>query len=184
MLFWRFFPPLAINEILLGQRIPSLSLLRKGMDRKRGYEVPCPHCGAVHSGDLWARSRAFGNWFGLYCPCCGGTIPCLWNITSLAFLGLTSPLWYFFRRPLYRGWLKWQQKRFSTGNTPEPEPQYLFWKLGLFFWLAMFLLVEIILPLMKGEFGKNPWGVSLLIWCAGGVFFALSMKWYLSRKAK
>lgn len=85
-LFWIINPGSVINELLLGQRIPKLSLLNKtsGKSKFESSYIPCPHCKSLHQSKKWApqNNTAFGNWFGLYCDNCGKTIPCLWSIWS------------------------------------------------------------------------------------------------------
>lgn len=113
LLHWVLNPALAFNELVLGQRIPKLTLIDKtstaALIERRC--VPCPHCQALHDGRLWSGRRGFGNWFGLLCPSCAGVIPCLWNGCSLLLLTLTFVLWGWWRKPLYRRWLAWQQRR-------------------------------------------------------------------------
>src|SRR5688500_7376547 len=75
MLHWIVNPGLAINELILGQRIPKVTLIEKNSRRPLAEKsfVPCPHCHTIHSGLKWTvqNKTAFGNWFGLYCDHCG-----------------------------------------------------------------------------------------------------------------
>lgn len=94
LLHWVLNPGLAFNEVILGQRIPKITLIDKTSDApliERQY-VPCHHCGTIHNGLIWAKKGAFKNWFGLLCPECEKIIPCIWNITSLVLLALTFPI--------------------------------------------------------------------------------------------
>jgi hypothetical protein len=98
-------PAIVFNELALGQRVPLRSLvcrLCEGSEWYRTY-VPCPHCGALHEAFLWLGKNAFGNWLGLVCPSCGGRIPCVWNVVSLALLLVTFPIWYVPYRFYFRG---------------------------------------------------------------------------------
>ena len=84
-------PGLAINELILGQRVPKIMLIDQISDKpfmERTY-VPCPHCDTYHDGRTWSQQNntAFKNWFGLYCPNCGDIIPCIRNWTS-ALIGV------------------------------------------------------------------------------------------------
>jgi hypothetical protein len=68
VVFWVLFPASAINELLLGQRIPRLMLIDRTIDKplmERTF-VPCPHCDAMHDGRLWRKSMGFGHWLGYY----------------------------------------------------------------------------------------------------------------------
>ena len=95
LLHWVINPGLVVNELVLGQRVPKLSmecqdcklpLLERSL-------VPCPHYGVVHDGHIWAGKSAFGNWLGPVCPSCSRRIPALWGVASMAVLALTSPIW-------------------------------------------------------------------------------------------
>lgn len=97
VLHWILNPVVAINELVLGQRVPRLMYICKACKLpyiERQY-IPCPSCHAVTDGRTWScRYRyGFGNWLGLVCPACGRRIPCLWNLTSLLVLWVTCPLW-------------------------------------------------------------------------------------------
>jgi len=73
VLNWVLNPGLAVNELLLGQRLPRVMLIDKTSDKpfvERTF-VPCPHCGVIHDGRLWGKASAFGRWFGVVCPACG-----------------------------------------------------------------------------------------------------------------
>src|SRR5688500_6555456 len=115
-IFWKVFPPFAINELLLGQRQPKVSLSEKGITviTWEQYQVPCPHCHTIHSSQTWSHYNRtfFKNWFGLYCPNCGNIIPCIMNYTSLLILTITYPIWGWFRKQLKKNWLGDQPKRF------------------------------------------------------------------------
>ncbi len=52
MLHWIINPGLAINELLLGQRVPKVSLEDKTIDKPRFEKtmVPCLHCETLHNG--------------------------------------------------------------------------------------------------------------------------------------
>ena len=104
LLHWVINPGLVVNELLLGQRVPKLTL--ECQDCKlplleRSLE-PCPHCGVVHDGRIWAGKSAFGNWLGPVCPSCQQRIPSLWGVASIAVLALTSPIWYLPYRYYFR----------------------------------------------------------------------------------
>ncbi|MGK0413746.1 MAG: hypothetical protein ACJA1B_001954, partial [Polaribacter sp.] len=93
MLHWILNPGLAINELILGQRIPKISLEDKISDKPRMERsfIPCPHCKTLHDGITWSTQNrtAFKNWFGLYCTNCEKIIPCLMNAFSFILLAIT-----------------------------------------------------------------------------------------------
>jgi len=71
-LHWLLNPGLAINELLLGQRIP------RNMQRCRQCEtwyVDCASCQISIDTARWSRREAFFRWGGLTCPDCAGPIP-------------------------------------------------------------------------------------------------------------
>ncbi len=106
LLFWAINPVMAINELILGQRLPQVTLIEKHSTQpllERQF-IPCPHCNALNPARLWSSGNAFGHWFGYVCPECCGTIPCLWNFTSLLLLALTAPIWLLFKKPLQQRW--------------------------------------------------------------------------------
>ena len=67
LVHWILNPGLAFNELILGQRMPKVTLIDKTSDvplMEKQY-IPCPHCGAIHNGLIWSKKNAFGNWFGI-----------------------------------------------------------------------------------------------------------------------
>lgn len=184
MLHWIINPGVAVNELAFGLRTPREVLIERESDKplfERTF-VPCPHCGHLHDGRTWSveNGTAFRNWFGLYCPACGDVIPCLRNLTSLAVLGFTAPLWLPFRKRLYRSWLDKQPVRYR--NIRLQEAGELNWvKSGVSFGVTMFVLMTLL--------GQEPadWRkllVSFLIYLAGGLCWGYSMKRFLLRKPK
>lgn len=182
-------PGLAFNELVLGQRIAKIGLVEKNTDKpfvERNY-VPCPNCNTLHNSSVWSGSRAFYNWFGLYCPNCKEIIPCIRNATSFILLAISSPLWYPFKNSWKKRWYKKQEERFKnlqTVNEPAPYSTTKQWVLGgLLFGLIMFVFNSFIYPLMAGqELLIENLAFSLAISLLGGLLFTLFMKWYLSSK--
>ena len=117
-LLWVLFPAFMFNELILGQRLPKVTLIEKKSDKpleERCY-IPCPHCEMLNDRRLWAtKGNAFGQWFGLVCPNCHQIIPCLWNIFSLAILTVTFPLWYFPVRFFRHRWIENEKERLADG---------------------------------------------------------------------
>lgn len=96
MVFWVLMPPIAFNELILGQRMPRFTLVCRScpLPPADRHYIPCPSCGTLNVWKIWSRQYRFGNWLGLVCPQCGKHIPCLWNLTSLLLLLVLMPVWY------------------------------------------------------------------------------------------
>src|SRR6185369_1634716 len=97
MIFWRLNPGLAINELLLGQRVAAeyYECLGCELPRIRRTYAHCRNCGITFNPIHAKPSDGFGHWFGLYCPNCGTERPTLRNYTTLLLSWLTFPFWYF-----------------------------------------------------------------------------------------
>ena len=77
VLFCVLNPAIMFKELILGQRLPKVTLIDEKSDRpffERCY-IPCPHCETLNDSRLWAKWNGFGNWFGLVCPSCHQIIP-------------------------------------------------------------------------------------------------------------
>ncbi len=183
MLHWIINPGLVFNEIILGQRLPKVMLIEKKSSKtlQEKTKIPCPHCGTLHSGLKWStKNNAFKNWFGLYCDNCGKTIPCLTNLTTFLLLGLTFPVWIWFKDKWKMTWLKKQPERYQNmdlKNVQNPYEEYGWIKLGLFWGLFMYIFMVLLFPLIDGE-GLSTWKVVLgiPIWTIGGIGFGYTMK--------
>ena len=112
--FWMINPISAVTELLLGQRFPKVVLFEKY--NEKSIFVPRPHCGKLNDARIWAKLERCKNWFGCYCPDCGGIIPCLMNYITFLILVVTFPLWIWFKKPLRHIWLKAQPERFRNIN--------------------------------------------------------------------
>ena len=98
--FCLLFPSFAINELILGLRIPSEMYICKScaLDKPDRSYLHCPTCDTFTTARYWSYGKAFGNWLGLFCPICGGKIPTLSNLTSRAVILITAPfLWLPFQ---------------------------------------------------------------------------------------
>ena len=173
-------PGLAFNELVLGQRVPKVSLVERDKTKSLGERsfVPCPHCQTVHSGMKWslANRTAFGNWFGLYCDHCGGIIPCVTNLTSLIILALTFPIWYPFKNRWKEKWLQVQREKFSKPLILT-EPDFKWWETGLGFGFSMFVFNGLSDFLVFQEtFTWRKLAISLVVWTLGGLVFGLLLK--------
>ncbi|WP_020405493.1 hypothetical protein [Hahella ganghwensis] len=186
LLHWIINPGLAFNELILGQRIPKVTLIDKTSDAplmERQY-IPCPECSALNDSRLWSKSNSFGHWFGYVCPECHGRIPCLWNITSLIFLALTFPIWIWLKIFGEEKWLEKEKGRFAeVVETELPEAKKTNWlKMGITYGVLMFCIM--VLPkIVQNQLTPSAIAIQVAIWLGGGLVFGLAMKLFLgSRK--
>lgn len=183
ILHWVLNPGVAFNEIVLGQRVPKVQLVCTACEDTwldRSY-IPCPSCHAMHP--VSRGSRDFGNWRGIACPTCGASIPCLWNVLSLAILAASSPIWtlpyflYFRRKPL--------RPMYELTDAVPPTDVVVPMKFWIWFGVACGALIWVtgvfapaLWSLRKGAF---PWGQVLFgipVCGAGGLAFAF-LAWFL-----
>ena len=191
MLHWIINPGIAFNELVLGQRVPKVTLIERDSAKTLAERtfIPCPHCGKLHSGLQWTpqNKTAFKNWFGLYCERCGKIIPCLTNVTSYVILGLTFPVWFLFKNKWKVKWFKEQKIRFSKPlNLTYSEPKFQWMSLGLSVGFFMFVFMEVLFPLIKGEsLTQKGLLIGILIWAFAGLYSGFSMKMInIKRKLK
>lgn len=185
LLHWVLNPGLAFNEVILGQRIPKITLIDKTSDApliERQY-VPCPHCGTIHNGLIWAKKGAFKNWFGLLCPECEKIIPCIWNIASLVLLALTFPIWGWFRGSLETKWRHFKKNQYIAHDVIEPaSASRTSWlKMGVIYGSLMFCFM-ILLQIFIGDVTAKFVMTQAAIWLVGGLAFGGIMKFTLGRK--
>jgi len=192
VLHWILNPGLVINELILGQRIPKISLEDKTSNKPR-YErtyIPCPHCKTFHDSRVWSyqNGTVFKNWFGLYCPICGNIIPCLMNGFSFIVLTLTFPFWGWFRKSLKKQWLKKQPERYKNINietSPNPFGKKSWFKTGLTWGVLMFLIMSIVFPYFKGqEITLKILLIEFAIWIISGLIFGYIMKLFMNQTIK
>lgn len=192
ILYWILNPLIAFNELILGRRVPRLALVDKTSDKPKIERIciPCPHCHTLHDGRIWSmqNNTLYKNWFGLYCPECGGIIPCVINITSAIFLTLTFPLWIWFYRNLKNEWLLKQPARY-TQITLDQQGHLLSgngWLIqGLIWGLLSFILTSGIMYLVHDKvivFKDDIIGI--LIWLIGGLGWGYTMKQVYDRYPK
>jgi len=186
IIHWILNPWIAINEIILGQRIPKRMLICESCKLpyiERQY-IPCPHCNTLNDARIWSCrfKYMFGNWLGLVCPACGEHIPCLWNITSLIIIGITSPLWYFPYHFYFRD-RKTVKPILDTENLKTmvkiiENPLY---KTGLP-WSVFMWTINSFIPclwgyLKTGYFDYHKMFFDGVIWFLGGLFFGTALHW-------
>ena len=187
LLHWIINPGLAFNELILGQRIPKLTLIDKLSSVpliERQY-VPCPDCGAMNDARLWSQSNAIGHWFGYVCPECGGRIPCLWNLTSIALLAITFPFWIWIKIYGEKRWIEKEQKRLEDIQLKElPTAETTSWlKGGAIFGGAMFCITSLLEILTNGVSSVDIVD-QVAISMAAGLVFGVLMKFWVGRRKK
>ena len=189
MLHWIINPGLAFNELVLGQRVPRVTLIERNSSKSLAERtlIPCPHCETLHSGLKWTpqNKTSFKNWFGYYCDNCGKIIPCLTNLTSYVILGITFPVWFWFRDKWKAKWLEEQKMKFSKPlNLTYPQHKNQWLKAGLFFGLFMYLFMVVLFPLIQGEtLTQRGLLIGIPIWAIAGLVFGFTMK-IINRKKK
>jgi hypothetical protein len=181
MLHWIINPGLAFNELVLGQRVPKITLIEKNNKplAERSF-VPCPHCGTFHSVLKWAPQNhtAFKNWFGLYCDNCGKIIPCLTNLTSYIFLGITFPIRVWFKDKWKARWLEVQKEKFSKPLVLT-QPDFKWWYVGLRWGFIMLVIMNI---LKFKDFTWKGFLIDIPIWISGGLLLGLIIRSFAGRK--
>lgn len=186
LVHWILNPGLAINELMLGQRLPKESLECKSCELaigERSYIV-CPHCREMHPSGVWAGKNGFRNWLGLVCPSCLRRIPCLWNVFSLLILAVTSPLWYLPYRLCFRDRQVLPPALSITPNQLSPGKVFIrmaiFW--GGFMWIIMSLIPEIWKALRGQAMSYDRLVAGLVVWTLGGVAVGGFASYYFTRK--
>ncbi len=182
-------PGLAFNELILGQRIPKVSLEDKTSEKpflERSY-VPCPHCETLHDGRTWSTQNgtAFRNWFGLYCPNCREIIPCLMNLTTILVLTVTFPIWGWFKKSLKQRWLEKQPARYKeieVDQIENPFEGYGWIKEGFGWGILTSLLLLIFFPIIGIEiFSRQVIVTVLSLILVGGPLFGYIMKLFFEK---
>ena len=188
LLHWVINPGLAVNELLLGQRVPKLSLECQEckLPLLERSLVPCPHCGVVHDARLWAGKSAFGNWLGPVCPSCSHRIPALWGLASRVVLAMTSPVWYLPYRFYFRDRPAHGPSTIIPPNrTASPRNSV---KMGLNFSFILFLAGSAVPTLenywQTGVMDTHRLVVGLLTASFSGLVFGGVMHWFLNRPVR
>ena len=184
MLHWIINPGMAINELILGQRVPKISLLDKTLHTpkfERSF-IPCPQCETLHDSRIWSpqNKTGFKNWFGLYCTNCGGIIPCLINGFSFIILTFTFPIWGWFKDSFKKRWLQKQPERYENIDidaTPNPYSKSNWVATGLVWGVIMYLFTTFLFPCLNGEaIETKKILVGIPIWIMAGLIFGFTVK--------
>jgi hypothetical protein len=190
MLHWIINPGCIFGDFV-GFRQPKVILIERKSSKSMVERtlIPCPHCQTLHSGLKWSKQNktASKNWFGLYCDNCGKIIPCVANLISYILLGLTFPIWFWFKDKLKANWLEKQKLKFSQPlNLTYSEPKRKWLLDGLIWGFLMYLFMVILFPLIQGkDITQKGLLIGVPVWMACGLLFGLTMKWiYRKRKTK
>lgn len=182
LLHWIINPGLAFNELILGQRVPKLTLIEKAPGKALADRqiIPCPHCGAMNDARLYSAAP-FGNYTGLACVECGSKIPSLKNAITWIVTIATWPLWKPFERRYGAGLLKRQHAKLQAAKTeglPEKTPISAL-GMGAVFGLFMALFGVVAFTIGGGALSQAL-SVGVIAGLVGGVFFGVLMKLVLS----
>lgn len=188
LVHWVLNPGLAINELVLGQRLVQVSLIDHTSPAPlvdRTY-YPCDTCGAQNAAGLYERRR-IGNHAGLVCAACGDKLPTLKNALSWVVLMITWPLWKPLERRFGPGLLARQRAALTADaaiDAPPPKPVSAL-NMGLMFGCTMgvFFFVQSLVQLSAatpGDWVSAGIGAGLGGTIAG-VIFGATMKAVLAR---
>lgn len=189
LLHWVLNPGLCINEVLLGQRVPKISLIDEASDApltERTY-VECPHCNTIHNCKLWGVGNTFRHYQGLYCVACEEKIPTLLNIFSLLFLILLFPIWKPLQLIYGARFKAWELERLRTAQagasdqSDKPVEKVSGVKMGLNFGLFMGLYF-LVTNIVRDGFTVSAFALALVLGIFCGVFFGGIMSWFANRK--
>lgn len=179
-------PALAFNELVLGQRLPAVTLIDRTLPRplvERQY-IPCPACGAHNHAMAYAKV-AFGNYAGLVCAECGERIPTLKNALSWLILMITWPLWKPLERRYGPGMRARQFAKLQEvkGDIAPLIKRASGVRMGLYFGaiMAVFFIVGGLIDgrsLTEAAIGGGVGGLM------AGVFFGVVMKMFLSVRGR
>ena len=204
LMYWHMFlnPGLAVNELLLGQRFPSRLYVCKACELPLADRtfVHCPECDSFLDGRLWSYGNAFGHWLGLFCPTCGGEIPCLRNLTTAAILAVSAPILWLPQKlckdrllPSQKLRIARAQNKYLTTPDIKQRKPVNYWRMGLLWGLSMDVIFSFFLGARSINWIHGGWTElfviygflllkGLLIWLPAGAVFAVTCKLMMDRK--
>lgn len=183
MMHWILNPALAFNELVLGQRIPRLTLIDTQSDAPladRTY-IPCPHCQAMNPATLYSKT-GLGNYAGLVCAECGEEIPTLKNALTGLITFLTWPIWAPIKHRIGSALLARQRARLLQSadlSAPATMTRPLGLMLGAVFGLLMGA-VFIVKGMLDGGALTGVLFSGVLGGAIVGLFFGVTMKLFLT----
>ncbi|WP_421859314.1 hypothetical protein [Oceanicaulis sp.] len=184
ILHWRLNPGLVINELVLGQRIPRLTLIDTQSEAplaERQY-IPCPHCQAMNPASVYSKAP-MGNYAGLVCLDCGGEIPTVKNVLTWLVLMISWPLWAPIKQRVAPAMLAKQRAKLLQ-HTPVSEQAptrstVSGLKLGVMFGLLMGLFF-FVKAMVDGGGYSDALTSSAIGGALGGAVFGVTMKLFLT----
>ncbi len=187
LVHWVLNPGLAFNELILGQRIPKLTLVDKQSNEiyaNRQY-IQCPHCQTLHTSRRWGKGNAFFHYDGLYCPECGEKIPTLLNVFSIILLVILFPVWKPLQIIFAERFKAWELSRLAKTESLEHTPLKGISgiKLGLYFGGAMSVFYIAQVGFMH-EFNSHAVIAGLFEGAIAGLFFGTVIKTFLSWRGR
>jgi DNA-directed RNA polymerase subunit RPC12/RpoP len=187
LVHWILNPGLAFNELILGQRLPKITLIDKQSTdilANRNY-IQCPHCQALHSSKRWGKGNAFFHYDGLYCPQCEEKIPTLLNLFTIILLVILFPIWKPLQLVFGERFKAWELSRLAKTEHFEhmPSKGVSGIKLGVYFGGAMSVFYIAQVGFMH-EFNTHAVYAGLIGGTIGGLIFGVVMKIYLSQRGR
>ena len=182
VVFHSIINPFYVPTDLLGVGLPRVMLIERNSSVENAL-IPCPHCRTLHSRLKWSihNEMAYNNWFGLYCDNCEKIIPCFKNLISYILLGVTFPIWFWFKDKWKAKWLEKQKVKFSK-PLDITQPKIKWWLVALIFGFLMFVTITV-LPTYISKRGTIELLAGIYIWTIMvGVSFGLLMKWTHNEK--
>ncbi len=189
LLHWMLNPGLAINEFVLGQRVPKLTLIDRYSEKpliERTY-IPCPHCHTLHLARRWGKQNALFHYDGLYCPSCQKQIPSLLNVCTLLLLILTFPLWKPAHMLFADRFKAWELARLEKTTQEENRPSVTRSSLYAGSFFGIFMAISFVIQSgLNAGFDANVIFTSMVAGLASGVLFGVLfgtfVKFFLFRR--
>lgn len=206
---WLWNPGLAVNELILGQKMPEQIFFCKSCTSakyNRSY-IYCPNCYRFINSRFWSYGKAFGHWLGIFCPLCGGQIPTLLNFTSRLLLAIAWPILWLPRKLMHTRLLVYARNRALADRighnnelqVPVPKGSVSYTRMGFLFALftnlivAFGLTIAIASTVNSSQMGNlDYYGIivcflmtflgGLIVSIPAGFFFAYSMRLVMDRK--
>ena len=186
ILHWMLNPGLAFNELVLGQRVPQLTLIdtRSDAPLAQRHYVPCPHCNALNPAMLYSKTP-MGNFAGIVCPECGAEIPSVKNVLTWVITKLSWPIWAPFKHLYGPSLLARQRAKLLSEESLELQakrtPRGVM--MGMVFGALMAILFAIV-QLLQGMPLITTAIAALLGGLVSGVLFGATMKLFLSKTGR
>jgi hypothetical protein len=112
ILHWVINPGLAVNELILGQRLPRDLFICKSCPKPLAWRsyVFCPSCGIYSASMIWSGWNGFGHWLGIICPECGRRVPTLSNAITWVILKVLAGAYRGLGKPFEARRDRWERR--------------------------------------------------------------------------